>query len=116
VARGIQNKVLEAMAMGRPVVVSSTCAGSLDAQPGRDFIAAGDAQSYAAAVLALFDPPSARAVGAAARARIEQIYRWDCALATLDEYLDVPMRDVDMHTHNPGTECDVEPGILHPRG
>ncbi len=116
VARGIQNKVLEAMAMGRPVVVSSTCAGSLDAQPGRDFIAAGDAQSYAAAVLALFDPPSARAVGAAARARIEQIYRWDRALATLDEYLDVPTRDVDMHTHNPGTECDVEPGILHPRG
>ena len=31
VARGVQNKVLEAMAMGRPVVASAECAGGIDA-------------------------------------------------------------------------------------
>ena len=34
IARGVQNKVLEAMAMGRPVVASAACAGGIDATPG----------------------------------------------------------------------------------
>lgn len=115
VARGIQNKVLEAMAMARPVVVSATCAGSLDAQPGRDFVAAGDAPSFAGAVLALFEPARAAAVGAAARARIVQVYRWDSALAALDVCLDAPARGVPARAPNNGNQCDVQPGSFHQR-
>jgi polysaccharide biosynthesis protein PslH len=115
VARGIQNKVLEAMALAQPVVVSDTCAGSLDAQAGRDFITAGDAQSFAAAVLALFDPARAREVGIAARTRIEQVYRWDSALAALDDCLDAPRRGAVPASLNNGNPPDVQSGILHSR-
>jgi sugar transferase (PEP-CTERM/EpsH1 system associated) len=118
VARGIQNKVLEAMAMAQPVVVSDTCAGSLDAQAGRDYIVAGDAQSFADAVLALRDTQRAQAVGAAARARIEQVYRWDSALAALDACLDAPLRapGVPVLSDNKEIQGDVQSGILHTRG
>ena len=47
VARGIQNKVLEAMAMGRPVIVTPGALEGIDAVPGRDVILAGDATSFA---------------------------------------------------------------------
>ena len=42
-ARGIQNKVLEAMAMARPVVVASACVEAIDAVPGQHLEAAGHA-------------------------------------------------------------------------
>ncbi|MBP9119176.1 MAG: TIGR03087 family PEP-CTERM/XrtA system glycosyltransferase [Methyloversatilis sp.] len=116
VARGIQNKVLEAMAMARPVVVSTTCAGSLDAEAGRDFAVASDARSFARAVLSLFDREHAGAIGANARARIEQVYRWDSALAALDTCLDAPARDAGHPSFNKGIHVNAEPGVLHPRG
>ena len=116
VARGIQNKVLEAMAMARPVVVSTTCAGSLDAEAGRDFAVASDARSFADAVLSFFDAEHAGAIGANARARIEQVYRWDSALAALDTCLDAPARDAGQPSLNKGIHVNAEPGILHPRG
>jgi polysaccharide biosynthesis protein PslH len=116
VARGIQNKVLEAMAMARPVVVSTTCAGSLDAEAGRDFAVASNARSFADAVLSLFDPEHAGAIGANARKRIEQIYRWDSALAALDVCLDAPARDAGQASYNKGIHVNAEPGILHSRG
>lgn len=116
VARGIQNKVLEAMAMARPVVVSTTCAGSLDAEAERDFAVASDARSFADAVLSLFDPVHAAAIGAHARARIEQVYRWDSALAALDACLAAPARDAGLPSLNKEIHVNAEPGILHPRG
>ena len=48
-ARGIQNKVLEAMAMGRPVVASASCAAPIDAVVGTELLAASDAEGFAAA-------------------------------------------------------------------
>ncbi|MDP2867666.1 TIGR03087 family PEP-CTERM/XrtA system glycosyltransferase [Methyloversatilis sp.] len=116
VARGIQNKVLEAMAMARPVVVSMTCAGSLDAEAGRDFAVASDARSFADAVLSLFDPVHAGAIGAHARVRIEQVYRWDSALAALDTCLDAPARDAGLQSFIKESHVNAEPGILQSRG
>lgn len=112
VARGIQNKVLEAMALARPVVVWHTLSASLDAQPGRDFLAA-DAANYAERVLALFDPAYAQAIGQAARARIERVYRWDSALAALDAWLDAP---APARSTPHGSTPDVQPDVLHARG
>lgn len=57
-AVGIQNKVLEAMALGTPVVASSSAAAGLQAVPGRDLMVADDPDAFAAAVLQLMDDPA----------------------------------------------------------
>jgi glycosyltransferase involved in cell wall biosynthesis len=53
ISRGLQNKVLEAMAMHRPVVATSAVAGGLHVSPGRDIIVADDAETFAAQVVNL---------------------------------------------------------------
>ena len=82
-ARGIQNKVLEAMAMARPVVVSATAAEGID-HDGTIRVADA-AAGFADAVSALIDDPEgASALGAAARARVQARYGWAARLAPLD--------------------------------
>lgn len=112
VARGIQNKVLEAMAMARPVVVWDTLSASLDARPGIEFLTAGDVQGYTREVLRLFDSAVADEIGRAARARIEQTYRWDAALAGVDAWLGTPPQTNTEH----GKSDDAHPVLLHARG
>jgi sugar transferase (PEP-CTERM/EpsH1 system associated) len=86
IARGVQNKVLEAMAMGRSVVVTPEAFEGIDATPDRELLIAGDAQGFAQSVLGLLrDPDRSNAIGAAARACVERRYRWDTNLAVLDE-------------------------------
>ncbi|NIJ32356.1 TIGR03087 family PEP-CTERM/XrtA system glycosyltransferase [Sphingomonas oligoaromativorans] len=89
IARGVQNKVLEAMAMARPVVASPQAFEGIDAAPDRDLIVAGGARAEAEAVLALLaDPVRAETIGAAARARVEARYAWKARLAALDDLLE----------------------------
>jgi polysaccharide biosynthesis protein PslH len=84
IARGIQNKVLEAMAMGRPVVATPAAFEGIEAEPGRDLIVAdGEAAEAQAIADLLADPGRARALGAAARARMEEGYAWERRLAPL---------------------------------
>ena len=88
IARGVQNKVLEAMAMGKAVVVTPQAHEGIDAEPGRDLLVEAGAQGFAAACLALAaDPVRAAAIGHAARARMEAGYRWDTNLRLLDRLL-----------------------------
>ncbi len=88
IARGIQNKVLEAMAMGRPVVASAEAAEGIDAAGGRDLLVATNAGDEARHVLDLLaEPARAAALGAAARARVEARYGWATAMAPLEELL-----------------------------
>lgn len=84
IARGIQNKLLEAMAMGRPVVASAQAAEGIDAADGEHLLIARDPADEARMVCALLDDPArAQRLGAAARARVEARYHWDAALAPL---------------------------------
>lgn len=84
VARGIQNKVLEAMAMARPVVASTGAFLGIDAEPGRDLIVADGAAAQAEAVLALLgEEARAAEMGRAARRRMEEGYSWPAQLAPL---------------------------------
>ena len=88
IARGIQNKILEAMAMARPVVASPQAFEGIDAEPGRDLFVADGAVAQAEAVAALLDDHArGAAIGAAARARVEARYAWDARLAPLDAML-----------------------------
>ena len=87
VARGIQNKVLEAMAMAKPVVVTPAVAASLAARRGVELEVASDARDFAARVLELFDPSRAAQLGGLARVRVVSDYAWPAALRKLDALL-----------------------------
>ncbi len=90
-ARGIQNKLLEAMAMARPVVASAAAATGIDAVPGEHLRVADDADAMADAVCSLFDDPAgAAAMGQAGRARMIARYGWDARLAPLGDLLGLP--------------------------
>lgn len=83
IARGIQNKVLEAMAMARPVVASAAAAEGID-HAGTIRVAA-DAGAQVATIRALLaDPADAGRLGAAARAQVVARYAWPARLAVLD--------------------------------
>ncbi|HJV24482.1 MAG TPA: TIGR03087 family PEP-CTERM/XrtA system glycosyltransferase [Aromatoleum sp.] len=91
VARGIQNKVLEAMAMARPVVVSAASATGLTGEPGREFVVADGEGEFAQRVLELLaNPAKAAAMGAAARQCVQRAYSWAAHLARLDALLTGP--------------------------
>lgn len=87
-ARGIQNKILEAMAMAKPVVASPPAAEGIDAQPGVHFFVEQDAASEAARVCALLDTPAElQRIGEGARAHVFTQYSWQKQLAPLDALL-----------------------------
>lgn len=91
VARGIQNKILEAMAMARPVVASRACAQAIHALNGEELLAAVDPQDFIREINRLLrDPARAQALGQAARQRVVQSYSWEAHLAALDQQLQTP--------------------------
>src|SRR6185369_16591780 len=60
IARGTQNKILEAMAMGVPVVASRRAAGGVDAVPGEHLLTADSPQEQCDAILRLLAQPAER--------------------------------------------------------
>jgi sugar transferase (PEP-CTERM/EpsH1 system associated) len=89
IARGIQNKVLEAMAMARPVVASAACASPIDAVAGDELLAAAGADDYLAHLdVLLGDRDRAAAIGRAARRRVLDAYSWDAHLEPIDRHLE----------------------------
>ena len=87
IARGIQNKVLEAMAMARPMVVSPQALEGIDAEPGRELQLADGASAFAAALTAMLAAPN-ESLGAAARAKVQREYSWPSKLARIEERLE----------------------------
>jgi sugar transferase (PEP-CTERM/EpsH1 system associated) len=88
IARGIQNKVLEAMAMAKPVVASAAAAEGIDAVDGEHLLIAANVADEAAKVSALLaDTEERLRIGQAARAHVMAHYGWDAQLAPLDAML-----------------------------
>ncbi|MEQ8783498.1 MAG: TIGR03087 family PEP-CTERM/XrtA system glycosyltransferase [Roseibium album] len=86
VARGIQNKVLEAMAMAKSLVTTRAGLEGLTARAGSEVLVAESAQEFASSVVATLVNPDGR-MGAAARNRVVSDYSWSAVLKPFEELL-----------------------------
>jgi sugar transferase (PEP-CTERM/EpsH1 system associated) len=85
IARGIQNKILEAMAAGVPVVASRVAAGGVDAVPDEHFLVAGTHEEYARCALRILEDAAFRQqLSAAGRKRMLSHHSWERAMRRLD--------------------------------
>jgi glycosyltransferase involved in cell wall biosynthesis len=85
IARGTQNKILESMAMGIPVVATPEAAKGITAVPGRDLIVADDDEAFAHYVVNLLgNADRRRDLSRAARRQVEDAHLWSNSLAILD--------------------------------
>lgn len=84
IARGVQNKVLEAMAMARPIVLSREAATGIDAVDGQHFaIGEDDRELITAALDLLSNGPKSLQMAAAARHYVTAEQSWSAMLAPL---------------------------------
>ena len=82
---GIKNKVLEALAMTRPVVATTMGVEALEVSSGHELMIADTAEEFAAATLALLRNASARRrMGAAGRDLVLRQYTWEACAASYD--------------------------------
>ena len=89
IARGTQNKILEAMAMGVPVVCSSVAAGGVDAVPDEHLLTADSPAEQCAAILRILDDQAERdRLSAAGRARVLTSHSWPNSMKRLDAIID----------------------------
>ncbi|MEO5587726.1 MAG: TIGR03087 family PEP-CTERM/XrtA system glycosyltransferase [Novosphingobium sp.] len=90
IGRGVQNKVLEAMAMCRPTVLTAAAATGIPATDAKHFLIADSDSALALAVCRLIaDKASAREMGREARAFVVDRFSWSQALADLPEIIDL---------------------------
>jgi glycosyltransferase involved in cell wall biosynthesis len=87
---GMQNKMVEFMAMGKPIVATTVANEGIGAEPGAHVILADAAEDMAKEILELFaDPDRAATIGAAARQFVEQNWTWEAHFLRLEaEMLD----------------------------
>ncbi|GFE60842.1 TIGR03087 family PEP-CTERM/XrtA system glycosyltransferase [Geobacter sp. AOG2] len=88
IARGVQNKILEAMAMGVPVVTSSLGYEGITAKQGEDIFVEDTPELFAMRVIELVeDAELRRAVSEKSRKNVESCYNWQMNLGKLEELL-----------------------------
>ncbi len=89
IARGTQNKILEAMAMGVPVVTSSIAAGGVDALAPEHLLVADNAAEITQAILRIVENPAERArLALAGRDRMLSHHAWPKSMARLDAIIE----------------------------
>ena len=87
IARGIQNKVLEAMAMARPVVVTPAARAGIDAKPGSDVLLGASAEELAHRLVQVLAAQGSGDLGRAARRFVLDHFLWRSKLARLERLL-----------------------------
>lgn len=88
IARGVQNKVLEAMACSRAVIVSPEAAQGVHAQDGRHLLVADSPKQWAQRIdHVLTNAPLRQRLAKEARAQVELRYNWDSQLHPMVELL-----------------------------
>lgn len=89
IARGTQNKILEAMAMGVPVVTSRTAAGGVDAENEKQFLVADTPNDYADLILRVVENADERArLAHDGRARMLSHHAWPKSMKRLDAIIE----------------------------
>ena len=89
IARGTQNKILEAMAMGVPVVSSTAAAGGIDAVAGEHFLVAENSHEYCKQLLDLMQNTHHRKrLAEAGRARVLSNHNWDSSMRRMDQIIE----------------------------
>jgi sugar transferase (PEP-CTERM/EpsH1 system associated) len=89
IARGTQNKILESLAVGVPVVSSPLAARGVDATPGEHLLTADSPDTFAEAVVRVLDDPAERRrLGQAGRERMLSNHSWEAALRRMDGYIE----------------------------
>jgi glycosyltransferase involved in cell wall biosynthesis len=98
-AKGVQNKILEAMAMGVPVVATSAANRGIDAGDQQEIIIADDPKAFAAATVRLLRENNLReSIAANAKRFVAQKFCWEKNLRELDKVID----QVTNHAPQPG--------------
>jgi polysaccharide biosynthesis protein PslH len=87
-ARGVQNKVLEGMAMQKPVVATGPASRGLEVTAGVDLFVKDEPHLFAEAVIAAVTGPDRARIAANGRRRVEQDYDWERNLAEIDRLLE----------------------------
>jgi sugar transferase (PEP-CTERM/EpsH1 system associated) len=88
IARGVQNKVLESLAMAKATVVSPQALEGIEARPGVHLESAQSPEQWIEQVSSLLGNPTARKrLGAAGREFTEEHHRWESCLRPLDRLL-----------------------------
>jgi len=88
IARGVQNKVLEAMAMACAVVASQGAMTGIAAKPGEHLICAETPEQWIDACVSLArNSGAAQSMGHAARQLMLDTYNWEAQFARLDDML-----------------------------
>lgn len=101
IARGIQNKVLEAMAMEKIVIASPQAMEGIKAHPDHEVVVANDESDFIRRIIALLHGIPQSAIGRAARTRVLDDYSWNKSLERIDALLS------QLQTVNP-------PGLIQP--
>ncbi|HZP88634.1 MAG TPA: TIGR03087 family PEP-CTERM/XrtA system glycosyltransferase [Burkholderiales bacterium] len=109
VARGIQNKVLEAMAMGKATVVTPATAAGLGMTAAAELAVASTAEEFGLAVENLLDQQRATAMGECARERVRRDFSWGSSFEQLDSLLRTEPRP----EHVDASELDLEAAVGH---
>lgn len=88
IARGIQNKILEAMSMEKPVVASVECVQAIDSTDGINVLAAKTPFDFFEKIEFLIkNKHQSDAIGRAARVNVKEKYAWSSHLKKIDKYL-----------------------------
>jgi sugar transferase (PEP-CTERM/EpsH1 system associated) len=96
IARGVQNKVLEALAMGIPTVATEEASRALAVSHGKDIWIAGGAAAFADAVVGAAEAAGRTLIAANGRSYVEKNHDWSRLLSRFDaalEDLAAPERD-----------------------
>lgn len=102
IARGVQNKVLEAMACGRALVCSSSPLKGLAVEPGLHLLQADTVEEWVDALTTVFDDSCrSEELGMAASAWVQINHRWKACLEPLAE---LTLANRDQHSN----EVEVE--------
>jgi sugar transferase (PEP-CTERM/EpsH1 system associated) len=103
VARGVQNKVLEAMAMGVPVVATMAAIQGIEVCDGQDVLIGNQPEDFARQVIRLLsDAELRKSITKKARTKMKQLYDWELTGRKLEAVLNTA------GMHDPQLSADAE--------